>query len=362
MLRLTYKIRPIERMLATPGELRTRAEADMVAFLAEAYANTVPQPTHLAVARRLLTHDNAERLIAGLLADHLGAASQDIGQEAADARRAKNPAPVTVGNTQQMPILKRPEPRPAAPTPAREGRFARGGGAGEGRRRERDDREERRERPPQAALSNWEPPAEKDDDAPLFREEGTKPGLGQLKGPPHQRDAVPEGGGGAEDRSAARTGGRRDRRRGRSFPGDTPTAPTVGGDADTIDIRRPPLPAYHIEDEPTIAVGGKALPRARAREEEPPPTPGGDPRGEDDPAFTNVFLNVGRRDGLRTEDVQRLLVEKAGLAQNDIGHIRLRERITFVGIRREHCERAIQSLIGVPVGERTLNAEPARDR
>ena len=88
-------------------------------------------------------------------------------------------------------------------------------------------------------------------------------------------------------------------------------------------------------------------------------------RGElpaDDPAFTNVFLNVGRRDGLRTEDVQRLLADKAGLAEGDIGHIRLRDRITFVGIRREQCERAIKALVGTPVGERTLNAEPARDR
>jgi len=85
-------------------------------------------------------------------------------------------------------------------------------------------------------------------------------------------------------------------------------------------------------------------------------------RGADDPAFANVFLNVGRRDGLRVEDVQKLLVDKAGLTDSDVGHIRLRDRITFVGIRKEHSERAMKALIGVVVGDRTLNAEPARER
>jgi ATP-dependent RNA helicase DeaD len=364
MLRLTYKIRPIERMLPTQGELRTRAEADMVAFLADAYASKTAEPLHLAVARRLLTYDSAEVVIAGLLADHLGAAGQDVAQEAADSRRAKNPEPFIVTETQQMPIVKRP---PAAasyagatgqrapsgtPRTLRDGEKRQGAPRQErGQDRGQDQREDRwggGERRPQAALSEWTPPAEKDDDAPLFRDDGTKPGLG-VQGPPHQREAAAEA-------HSSRGGRDRGRRRGRSFAGHD-----AGPDADTIDIKRPLLPSYHIEDEPTIAVGGRARPRRDTPSDEPSPRVEG--RGEqDDPAFTNVFLNVGRRDGLRTEDVQRLLTEKAGLAESDVGHIRLRERITFVGIRREHCERAIKALVGTTVGERTLNAEPARDR
>ena len=82
----------------------------------------------------------------------------------------------------------------------------------------------------------------------------------------------------------------------------------------------------------------------------------------DDPSFQNVFLNVGRRDGLQPEDIQRIVVDNARLAAEDVGHIRLRDRITFIGIRKEHAEEAIKALIGVTVGERTLNAEPARER
>ncbi|MCA9588972.1 MAG: DEAD/DEAH box helicase, partial [Myxococcales bacterium] len=66
MLRLTYKIRPVERSLPTQGELRTRAETDLVAFLADAYAGRKFDDVDLAVARRLLTHENAVQLIAGL--------------------------------------------------------------------------------------------------------------------------------------------------------------------------------------------------------------------------------------------------------------------------------------------------------
>ncbi|MCW5833622.1 MAG: DbpA RNA binding domain-containing protein [Labilithrix sp.] len=143
----------------------------------------------------------------------------------------------------------------------------------------------------------------------------------------------------------------------------------MSADADTVD-GRPPLPQYHIEDEPTVVFGGR-LPKPRAAQvsREQAPESGSvssrEPRHEghtDDPAFTNVFLNVGRRDGLHAEDVQRLLVEKAGLAEGDIGHVRLRDRITFVGIRKEHSERAIKALVGHVVGDRTLNAEPARER
>lgn len=202
---------------------------------------------------------------------------------------------------------------------------------------------------PISELSDWEPPAEKDDDAPLFREEGTRPGLGP------------------NDSSDTSRRGRRGRRDQTRMVVDE----DAGADAETIDIARPNLPGYHIEDDPTVVFTGR-LPKPRdtgRRDSNLVETQSIDTaeapvsrEGVDDPAFMNVFLNVGRRDGLRAEDVQRLIVEKAELTEADVGHIRLRDRITFVGIRREHAERAIKALIGQMVGERALNAEPARDR
>jgi ATP-dependent RNA helicase DeaD len=352
MLRLTYKIRPIERMLPTAGELRTRAEADMIAFLADAYATRTPDPQHLAVARRLLTDDRAEQVIAGLLADHLGASAA---QDAADARRAKNPPPVH--ETREM-KADRPRREERSPRTLRdgeepgEGRRERGRGRDRDRDRDRDrpaaaaaaaPQEERRPHRPVKELSNWEPPEETDDDAPLFNESATKPGLGPSgrEALRTQRESSPQ----SERRDARR--GRSDRRRG--------SEEDVGGDAKTIEMNRSAmgsLPGYQMEDAPTIAFAGRL----------PKPAPEPDDRGTDDPAFTNVFLNVGRRDGLNQDDLQRLLVERAGLADADVGHVRLRDRISFVGIKKERAEEAIKALIGATVGDRTVNAEIARGR
>ncbi len=94
LLRLTYKIRPIEKQLPSAGELKTRAEMDVVQLFVEALANRAVHPDDLALARRLSTHDEGERIVAGLLRDHLGARSGDAVAEAAEARRARNPGPV----------------------------------------------------------------------------------------------------------------------------------------------------------------------------------------------------------------------------------------------------------------------------
>ncbi|MBL8612313.1 MAG: DEAD/DEAH box helicase, partial [Myxococcales bacterium] len=95
LLRLTYKIRPLEKDLPNAGDLKTREETDLVTFFADAFGARTPDAIDVAVARRLLTHDNAETIVANLLRDHLGArAPADAAVAAGEARRAKNPAPV----------------------------------------------------------------------------------------------------------------------------------------------------------------------------------------------------------------------------------------------------------------------------
>src|SRR5207344_520632 len=92
-LRLEYKISPIERSLPSRGELQTRKEADRVALLSEAFART-PQPADLALARRLLTHPEAERIVGGLLQTFFGPKAEAVDEEAAAARRARGSTPV----------------------------------------------------------------------------------------------------------------------------------------------------------------------------------------------------------------------------------------------------------------------------
>ncbi|MGK4004974.1 DEAD/DEAH box helicase [Sorangium sp. So ce1036] len=126
ILRLTYKIRPLEKQIPTEGELKTRAEADLVAMLAEAFLPKGTHPDDLSLARRLLTHDQAEAIVAGLLRDHLGA-RPTAQEEASAARRAQQP--------QRAAAAPSTKPEPAV----------RGGRGGEGRGSERREGE-RRER------------------------------------------------------------------------------------------------------------------------------------------------------------------------------------------------------------------------
>ncbi|HKO94692.1 MAG TPA: DEAD/DEAH box helicase, partial [Polyangiaceae bacterium] len=118
-LRLEYKIHPIERQLPSDRELRTRAETDSVLQLAARF--TTARETERSLVRRLLTHERAEAIIAGLLREHLAA----NGKELDPAPRARNPrhqaaaaAPVVVAPppaVAPMGVVLPPAPEPRAP-------------------------------------------------------------------------------------------------------------------------------------------------------------------------------------------------------------------------------------------------------
>ena len=242
LLRLTYKIRPIEKRLPSAGELRTRTEMDLVELFVAAFATRPAHPDDLAIARRLITHDDAERIVAGLLRDHLGARGGDAATEAAEARRARNPTPATAAVEPVMPAPERlADSKPAASPASRDTRPARGRG-------------------------------------PRISSESRLPGI--------------------------------------TITTPTPTAPTT--------------PVTTVAPEVT-----------------------GD--------FVELFINVGRREGLRAADLQRLMAEK-GLSTEETGRINVRDRISYVSVRKEAFERAIAALAGQVIGGRTVVAELARGR
>lgn len=391
MLRLTYKIRPTERVLPTQGELRTRQEADLVTFLSDAYEHKKSDPVHLAVARRLLTHGSAEAIVAGLLADHLGASGEhdDLSQQAAASRRAKNP-PATAdaappreqaprqreakrearghderrdqldqrrGNQEHRgaPSQESNEPRRAQEGRAqeerrdgRQGRDARGA-----RHEDRRDANPRPAKPqharthtapthearvgqPHSALSNWEPPADEDDDRPILT------GAGRVA---HQDGAER----GARPPRNAPRGRERPPRGQQMLPsiGFTVEGDTSDADFDNAKTLRPP-PRFESQPQERVRENGAASSSQ----------PGGQPGGTN----VNVFLNVGKRDGLTVDDVQRILRQDAGVAEATDQDIRIRDRITFVTIRPGELDRTIGAFVGKVIGGRTVHAERARDR
>jgi ATP-dependent RNA helicase DeaD len=219
LLRLTYKIRPIEKQLPTEGELKTRAEQDLVQIFEDAYGNREPHGDDLALARRLLTHIDAERIVAGLLRDHLGARGGDAATEAAEARRARNPPSI-----QTLPS-----------------------------------------------------PIEADAD------DVTSPGT-----------------------------------------------------------ERPPPPTPRMP------------PRVQDKGERP------QAHDRDEPGFVQLFVNVGRRDGARAADIQAVLEASRSVAPDEMGRIRMRDRMTFVSVKKEAIDRAVAALSGQTIGGRNVVAELAR--
>jgi ATP-dependent RNA helicase DeaD len=86
MLRLTYGIRPIQRSIPSRRELQTRAEADLIDSLARGVlAHAIPAES-IALARRLLSHPEAEALVAGLLQAHIAERAESVADATAERR------------------------------------------------------------------------------------------------------------------------------------------------------------------------------------------------------------------------------------------------------------------------------------
>ncbi|MCB9596183.1 MAG: DEAD/DEAH box helicase [Sandaracinaceae bacterium] len=255
-LRLTYKIFPIERTLPTEGELQTRLETDRIELLSEAFP-TEPNVLDRAVARRLLTHPEAERLLGGLLASFFGTQTE-VDEGAAAARRERRPEP-----------LPDPEPEPEAkpaPKPLAEAKPA---------PRPEPKPEPKREPEPKPAPVI----AARDDDE--YDDEGEDDDF--------EDDDLPS----EDDRE--------------------------------LDL--------DLDD-------------------------GGDEHEGDDDVY--LYVNLGRRDGVRPGQIIRLLATECDIDKGDVGRIRIRDRHSFVGVPRERVAEIVEQLAGKESHDKELVVELAR--
>jgi len=73
-------------------------------------------------------------------------------------------------------------------------------------------------------------------------------------------------------------------------------------------------------------------------------------------------VSVGRRDGARAADLHTILEDRGSLTRADVKRIRVRDRHSFVNVRRTEVERALTALNGAELGDKTVVAEVARER
>lgn len=260
-LRLQYKIFPIERSLPSAGEERTRRELDRVEMLASAFV--APADLDRAIARRLLTHPDVERLVAGLVGAFFGPRAETIDDEAAAARRERRPEMI-------------PEAREVREEPRR--------------RKEREPRRDRPEPRSERTEARTEARTERSEARPAREErEETEP-----------REARDESGARETAREDSRREGRREERR-------------------------------RDEDD-----------------------------DEEDEGHVRLFVNVGRRDGVRVGDLNRLFQDEAGLDREHVGRIRLRDKHSFVSVPEEKADAVVETLSGKSFAERELKVERAK--
>ena len=317
LLRLTYKLKPVERQLPSAREMKTRAEADLLNLFIAAFEKRKTHPDDLALARRLLSHAQAETVIAGLLRDHLGA-RPEAAEEATAARRAKPPRAAEARAPIAPPAARAPRLTPAAQA------------------------------------------APRSPSAPNVASAPSVPALPQAPVPaaaPPRVSTVRE-----TEREPRRDRPRRE------------AAPRANGRSRSSDLDD--LPGYTVSEAPAvppISAPSAALPEAPERDREAASRPERAERVEksernDDNDFApardgiaEIYVSIGRRDGARPSDIQTVL-EQSGLLAEQTDYIRVRQRNTFVGVKTEYLEKAVSALNGAAIAGKPAFAEPARQR
>jgi len=328
-LRLEYKIHPIERQLPSALELRTRTETDAVLQLAARF--TTARETERSLVRRLLTHERAEAIIAGLLRDHLAANGKDI-VPAPRARYSRHqvtppvvvPPPVLPPAAVARVVAPVGVVLPPAPAPAPRGPRPERIEPVRAERSEESGTERQRRRAPSAA-------------------EGERPR------PERARVAAP---------GAART-----RRLGNGPSSELSeegiryeVRSVSAADLASVQETGNGPTARSSNDEPArdSRVAGSEL---GATDAESAGTSNANWEGPVDEAF----VNVGRDDGVRASDVQQAL-SNAGVSDDDTAYVRIRQRHTFIGVRRGLMDRVVSGLSGQTIAQRSVEAQPARPR
>jgi ATP-dependent RNA helicase DeaD len=340
MLRLTYKIFPIERQLPSAGEKKTRAELDLVELFEDAFAKRTVHPDDLSLARRLLTHESAERIIAALLRDHLGA-RPEAASEASEARRAKNPPPQPKRRVVRE--SKAPKQRQSnlaiVPTPEKQSSSVNIQRTRESDSvttsnslpkkneevsTERGDETRRSERPARAEQATTET---RRSERPARAEQATTETRQRRS---RSSELVEKDVGSLEEKTSTR--GRRTYRYDDFEFGYSVSEAPIGPEALTT----------------SVTEGDEVLPKSEVIE------------SKIDTVITGeVFVNVGRRDGVKARDIATVL-QAAGMSRDDIVDINVRGNNSFVRVVIDTFDRAVVSLNGATICGKTVFAEASR--
>jgi len=78
--------------------------------------------------------------------------------------------------------------------------------------------------------------------------------------------------------------------------------------------------------------------------------------------MVRLFINIGRAQKIRPEDILRSIAEAADIPGNTIGVINIYENFTFVEIPENVAERVVSSMHKSSIKGFKINVEPAKSR
>lgn len=296
-LRLEYKIHPVERQLPSQQEIQTRKETDVVLRLAADFEGA--REAERSLVRRLLTHESAEAVIAGLLRKHLGTNDRD--GDSATRRAAADPAVRAARRRRRQGPNPKEASRPQAEGPAVQ--EAPAGPESSGRARTST----------KTAASDAPEPATAAESAST------------------SDAASPPAADGRRTRSRRRTT--------RERPNESFTEAGISYEVQTLQA------GSGAQGSETDA-GAAGTEEASARWQGP---------------TDEVFINVGREDGVKTEDVEAAL-QSGEVALTDLAYVRIRQRHTFIGVRKGLLDTVVTLLDSSRICDREVEAQPARPR
>ena len=73
-----------------------------------------------------------------------------------------------------------------------------------------------------------------------------------------------------------------------------------------------------------------------------------------------LYLDVGRRDGVRVSEIARIVREVGELRRAEVGRIRMRDKHTFVEVPEDKLELVVERLRGHSFGDKSLSPERAK--
>ncbi|MSP62114.1 MAG: DEAD/DEAH box helicase [Myxococcales bacterium] len=341
-LKLTYKIRPEERMLPTEEQVQSRRDGERIAELQSALGSATPAAEWVSVARRLSLGGGGEATVALLLQRFFAEPAAALPAPA--ALPSPSPAAPAAGTPQLSTAPVEPAVQPAASRPhapptasqreperteprredrtsrrrdrdgRRDGGHGRDGGRGQGR-----DRDRSREGGPRAAAPAAAPRA---------------PSSSQATAPPR-----------------------------RPLPGAPIIVPSEGREfwEAWVDGRASDGSA---EAAPASAEGTTAPPEGTSRPPEAAAAPAGEARGdrrprqreELPPGVARLYFALGRRDGVAVEAVEKLVADRGVPVQR----LDLHNSHTYLIVAEETVDAAVSALNGLQRGDRTLLCERAR--